>query len=107
MDDDDSGAETQSSIKEWVGVRCQVMRPNDFLTIPVYPKVAVQTYKAVTSSGYGAKRMFVDCGDYSVPHDCLKSVPDSFGLNPADATGFRYRVDGLSLSGRCSLLTCL
>jgi len=92
-DDDDAAAETLLSIKERVGVKCKVMRPNQILNIVIRPKVAVQTYKTATATGYGPKRMFIDCANADVPHYGLHLCTDCLGLNPTDATGFRFRVD--------------
>jgi hypothetical protein len=81
-DDDDAAAETLLSIKERVGVKCKVMRPNQILNIVIKPKVAVQTYKTATATGYGPKRMFIDCANADVPHyvsGCL-----SIGLDATD-----------------------
>lgn len=90
-DDDDSTAETLLSIKERVGVKCKVMRPNQQLSIVIRPKIAVQTYKTATASGYAPKRMFVDCSNPEIPHYGLHMCTDMNGLDPVGT--FRFRVD--------------
>lgn len=92
--DYDSGAtETLSTIKERVGAKFFIMRPNKEVSIVLKPMVAVQTYKTLASAGYGAKRMWVDCSDADVPHYGLKTVIDSLGIDPVDTTGFKIRCD--------------
>lgn len=92
-DYDGGGADTLSQIKERVGVKFFIMRPNKEFTIRIKPKILVQTYKTLTTTGYAPKAMFVDCADNSVPHYGLNAVIDCLGLNPTDATGFRFRID--------------
>lgn len=92
-DYDGGGSESLSAIKERVGVKFFVMRPNKEYTIKIRPKVLVQTYKTLTSTGYAPKPMFLDCADTTVPHYGLNAVIDCLGLNPADTTGFRFRTE--------------
>jgi len=92
-DYDGGGADTLSQIKERVGVKFFVMRPNKVYTIKIRPKVLVQTYKTLTSTGYSPKGLFLDCVDNNVPHYGLNLVLDNLGLNPGDANGFRYRIE--------------
>ncbi len=49
-------------------------KPNQVLSIVIRPKVAVQTYKTLTSSGYTLKRLRVNFGDASVLHYGLHLV---------------------------------
>ena len=92
-DYDGGGSDSLSEIKQRVGVKFIVMKPNKTYIIMLQPKVLVQTYKTLTSTGYGPKSMFIDCSSPDVPHYGLNAVIDCLGLNPADATGFRFRVE--------------
>jgi len=92
-DYDGGGADTLTQIKERVGVKFFVMKPNKEYTIKLKPKILVQTYKTLTSTGYAPKSMFIDCADSGVPHYGLNAVVDCLGLNPQDATGFRFRIE--------------
>jgi hypothetical protein len=90
-DYDAGGAETLSSIKERVGAKFFIMRPNKEVSITLKPCVAVQTYKTLTAAGYGPKRMWVDCANADVPHYGLQLVTDCLGNNPVNS--FKFRVD--------------
>jgi len=91
-DYDGGAAETLSSIKERQGVKFHIMRPNQAFTIKLSPAVSVQTYKTALTSGYGAKRMFLDMSNgTAVPHYGLKTVFDTLGLNPDDTYPFKLR----------------
>jgi len=92
-DYDGGGSDTLLQLKERVGVKFFVMRPNKEYTIKIKPKVLVQTYKTLTAAGYGPRRMFVDCANADIPHYGLNACIDCLGLNPADATGFRFRIE--------------
>jgi len=92
-DYDGGGADSLSQIKERVGVKFFVMRPNKEYTIRIKPKVLVQTYKTLTSTGYAPKALMLDCVDNNVPHYGLNAVIDCLGINPVDATGFQFRVE--------------
>jgi len=93
QDSDGGGADTLLQIKERVGVKFFVMKPNKEYTIRIRPKVLVQTYKTLTSTGYAPKSLWVDCVDAAVPHYGLNAVIDCLGLNPVDTTGFRFRIE--------------
>jgi len=91
-DYDGGTGETLSSIKERQGVKFFIMRPNKEFSIKLKPAVAVQTYKTLTTTGYGPKRMFLDMANgTTVPHYGLKTVFDTLGLNPLDAYPFQVR----------------
>jgi len=92
-DYDGGGSDTLSQIKERVGVKFFVMRPNKEYNIRVKPKVLLQTYKTLTSTGYSPKSCWIDCVDNNVPHYGLNCVIDCLGLDPTDATGFRFRIE--------------
>jgi len=91
--DYDGGAgETLTSIKERQGVKFFILRPNQEYSIKLSPAVAVQTYKTLTTTGYGPKRMMLDMANgVSVPHYGVKTVFDTLGLNPLDAYPFKLR----------------
>jgi hypothetical protein len=92
-DYDGGGSDTLAQIKERVGVKFFVMRPNKIYNIRIKPKVLLQTYKTLTSTGYSPKACWIDCVDNNVPHYGMNAVIDCLGLNPSDATGFRFRVE--------------
>jgi len=92
-DYDGGGADTLLSIKERVGAKFFVMRPNKEYTIKIKPKVLVQTYKTLTAAGYAPKTLWIDCANPDVPHYGLNAVIDCLGLNPVDADGFQFRIE--------------
>lgn len=92
-DYDSGGSDTLAQIKERVGVKFFVMRPNKEYTIKIKPKVLLQTYKTLTATGYTPKQCWIDCVDNNVPHYGLNAVIDCLGLNPIDANGFRFRIE--------------
>lgn len=87
-DYDDSNAETLDSIKERIGVKCRVMKPDKPIRIVIRPKVLVQTYVTAIATGYSPKRLFVDCTQAAMPHYGLKTVIDTMGLDPNDTYPF-------------------
>jgi len=91
--DGNAAADTLSEIKERVGVKFFVMKPNREYTIRIKPKVLVQTYKTLTTTGYAPKALWIDCISNNVPHYGLNAVIDCLGVNPADATGFQFRIE--------------
>lgn len=93
-DTDGGSSETLSSIKERQGAKYMVMRPNKVHNIVVRPCVAVQTYKTLTTTGYGPKRMFLDmAGGTTVPHYGVKTVLDTLGIDPNDTYPFKIRYE--------------
>jgi len=92
-DYDGGGSDSLSEIKQRVGVKFFMMKPNKTYVITLSPKVLVQTYKTLTSTGYGPRAMFIDCQSPDVPHYGMNAVIDCLGINPADATGFQFRVE--------------
>jgi len=91
--DGNVSADTLSEIKERVGVKFFVMKPNREYTIRIKPKVLVQTYKTLTTTGYAPKALWIDCASNNVPHYGLNAVVDMLGINPVDATGFQFRIE--------------
>lgn len=90
-DHDDSATTTIAAIKERVGVKCCVMKPNVVKRITVKPACAVQLYRTATTTGYGPKYgQFIDMAQTDVPHYGLKCVFDPLGLDPQDKYYFRY-----------------
>lgn len=91
-DYDGGGSETLSSIKERQGVSFFVMKPNREYVVKIMPKVAVQTYRTSTTTGYAPKRLALDfVNGLDVPHYGLKTVFDTLGIDPSDSTGFQIR----------------
>ncbi len=92
-EDFDSGAsETLNSIKERQGVKCCILRPNSWFNITVTPKVLVQTYQTLTTTGYGPKSMYLNCANTDIPHYGLKDVWDLSNIVPAVAP-FRVNIE--------------
>jgi hypothetical protein len=90
-DHDDSSTTTIAAIKERVGVKCCVMKPNVVKRIVVKPACAVQLYRTATTTGYGPKYgQFIDMAQADVPHYGLKCVFDPLGLDPNGTFQFRY-----------------
>jgi len=92
-DYDGGGADSLLQIKERVGAKFFVMRPNKEYTIKIKPKVLVQTYKTATAAGYAPKTLWIDCANADVPHYGLNAVIDCLGLNPVDTDGFQFRIE--------------
>jgi len=89
-DYDGGGSENLSTMKERQGAKFFVMKPNREYSIKVVPKVAVQTYRTSTSTGYAPKRLFLDINNgLDVPHYGIKTVFDTLGIDPVD--GFQVR----------------
>jgi len=90
-DHDDSNTTSIAAIKERVGVKCCVMKPNMVKKITVKPACAVQIYKTAVAAGYGPKYgQFIDMANSDVPHYGLKCVFDPLGLDPTGTYSFRY-----------------
>jgi len=90
-DHDDSATTTIAAIKERVGVKCCVMRPNMVKKIAVSPACAVQLYRTATTTGYGPKYgQYIDMAATDVPHYGLKCVFDPLGIDPDSTFSFRY-----------------
>jgi len=90
-DHDDSSTTTIAAIKERVGVKCCVMKPNVVKKITIKPACAVQLYKTAVASGYGPKYgQYIDMANSEVPHYGLKCVFDPLGLDPGQTFSFRY-----------------
>jgi len=87
-DYDDSSADNLDAIKERIGVRCRVLKPDKPIRIVVRPKVLVQTYVTALATGYAPKRMYVDCDQPAMPHYGLKTVVDCMGNDPNDTYPF-------------------
>lgn len=90
-DHDDSNTTTIAAIKERVGVKCCVLKPNVVKKITVKPACAVQIYKTSVAAGYGPRwGQFIDMANPDVPHYGLKTVVDLLGLDPVGTYSFRY-----------------
>jgi len=93
-DYDGGNADSLAQIKERQGVKFFVMRPNKTYSIPVVPKVAVQTYRTATTTGYAPKRLFLDMANgIDVPHYGLNYVVDALGLDPDNTYPFKIRYE--------------
>lgn len=86
-DYDDSTTLNIDEMKERIGVRNDILRPNEKLLFTVYPKVLVQTYLTALSAGYAPKRMFVDMTQQTLPHYGLKTTFDLAGITPVTVGG--------------------
>ena len=89
-DYDDSSALTIDQMKERIGVKNRVLRPNQKMVFVVRPKILVQTYLTAVSTGYAPKSMFVDMSTATIPHYGLKTVIDIAGYTPN--VGFPYLI---------------
>jgi len=90
-DHDDSSTTTIAALKERVGVKCCVLKPNVVKKITVRPACAVQIYRTATTTGYGPKwGQFIDMSAVNVPHYGLKTVFDPLGIDPDGTFSFRY-----------------
>lgn len=90
-DHDDSNTTSIAALKERVGVRSCVMKPNVIKKISIKPACAVQLYKTATTTGYGPRYgQFIDMANYDVPHYGLKTVFDTMGVDPLGTFSFRY-----------------
>jgi len=90
-DHDDSSTTSIAAIKERVGVKMCVIKPNVIKKISVKPACAVQLYKTALTSGYGPKfGQYIDMANSDVPHYGLKCVFDPLGLDPLQTYSFRY-----------------
>jgi len=93
-DYDGGSADSLAQIKERQGVKFFVMRPNKTYSVPIVPKVAVQTYRTATTTGYAPKRLFLDMANGTdVPHYGLNYVVDTLGLDPDNTYPFKIRYE--------------
>lgn len=88
-DYDDSATMNISEMKERIGVKNRILKPNQKMVFVVRPKVLVQTYRTLTTTGYAPKSMFIDLSAPDVPHYGLKTVIDCGGIDPIDTIPFR------------------
>jgi len=93
-DYDGGSADSLAQIKERQGVKFFVLRPNKTFSIAVTPKVAVQTYRTSTTTGYAPKRLFLDMASGTdVPHYGVNWVVDTLGLDPDNTYPFKIRYE--------------
>lgn len=90
-DYDDGNTTNVEEMKQRIGVRRQVMKPDKIMRFTVRPKVQVQLYKTALTTAYGAKRMWVDMSYPDTGHYGLKTVIDTNGLDPNDTYPFIIR----------------
>jgi len=90
-DYDDSATNNIEEMKQRIGVKRQVMRPNQIMSFVVYPKVQVQVYKTALTTGYAPRSMYVDMDQMDIQHYGLKTVIDTNGLDPNDTYPFVIR----------------
>lgn len=88
-DYDDNAATNISEMKERIGVKNRILKPNQKMKFVVKPKVLVQTYRTAVSSGYAPKSLFVDMTNQDVPHYGLKTVIDFAGIPPASSQQYK------------------
>jgi len=93
-DYDGGSADSLAQIKERQGVKYIVLRPNKVISIPVIPKVAVQTYRTTTTTGYAPKRLYLDMANGTdVPHYGMNYVIDTLGIDPNNTYPFQIRYE--------------
>jgi len=88
-DYDDSAALNISEMKERIGVRNRILRPNQKMKFVVRPKVLVQTYRTALTTGYAPKSLFVDMSTQDIPHYGLKTTIDFADIPPSATNQFR------------------
>jgi len=89
-DYDDSASLSIDEMKERIGVKNRILKPNQKMVFVVRPKVLVQTYRTAVSTGYAPKSMYVDMSTPDIPHYGLKTVIDLAGINPI--LGYPYQL---------------
>lgn len=91
-DYDDGTGETIAQLKERIGVKCRILRPNSAVSIFVKPAILAQTYRTALTTGYAPMwRKWIDCSDTDVPHYGLKYAIDFDGLTPSN--NFTFRIE--------------
>lgn len=90
-DYDDSTTTNIEEMKQRIGVKRQVMKPDKIMKFVVRPKVQVQVYKTALTTGYAPKSMYIDMSTRDVQHYGLKTVIDTNGLDPNDTYPFIIR----------------
>lgn len=88
-DYDDNNPENLAEMKERIGVRNRILKPNQKMTFVVRPKVLVQTYRTALSTGYAPKSMFVDMATQDIPHYGLKTTIDFAGVPPSASQQYK------------------
>jgi len=92
-DYDDGNADTIASLKERVGVKCRVLRPNSMISIAVKPSILSLTYRTALASGYAPRwNQWIDAVNTDVPHYGLKFCIDTNGYTNA-TYGFTMRLE--------------
>lgn len=91
VDYDDAATTNIEEMKQRIGVKRQIMRPDKIIRFIVRPKLQVQVYKTALTTGYAPKSMFVDMTTRDISHYGLKTVIDTSGLDPNDSYPFVIR----------------
>lgn len=90
-DYDDSNTTNVEEMKQRIGVRRFVMKPDRIYKFVVRPKVQVQVYRTALATGYAPKSVYCDMSLQDIPHYGLKTVIDTNGLDPNDTYPFIIR----------------
>lgn len=88
-DYDDNTSLNISEMKERIGVRNRILKPNQKMKFVVRPKVLVQTYRTAVTTGYAPKSLYIDMSTQDVPHYGLKTVIDFAGIPPVAAQQYK------------------
>lgn len=93
-DYDDSNTLTKTDIQQYAKAKCAVLKPNEVVTVAVYPAVTVQTYRSAATTGYSPNwKLWIDMGQTDVPHYGLKYVIDTNQIDIADDYPFKLNVE--------------
>lgn len=91
VDYDDNSSMNINEMKERIGVKHRILKPDRPLKYVVRPKVLVQTYRTAVSAGYAPKSLFVDMTNIDIPHYGLKTTIDTGGLTTGAQQPFRIQ----------------
>jgi len=92
--DHDGGAdETLATMKERQGIKCRILKPDEFIKVSFTPMCRTLTYKTATTEGFAPRNIKLDMADTNVPHYGLLYLIDTNGINPNDTYPFKIAME--------------
>jgi len=93
-DHDDSSTATVAQLKEFAGVKHQVLRPNKEISFIVRPSVLTQLYRTAVTTGYGLSyKQWLDMAQTDIRHYGVKFAIDFEGFAPPVGTAYSWTVN--------------
>jgi len=93
QDYDNAATETIDDLKQRSRVKCKVLKPDQYCSLPVRPAVATAVYNGITS-GYGPRwGAWIDCDNATTAHYGLKAAIDLGGFDPTNDWPYRFQIE--------------